>query len=230
MSTIKNQVEQIRQVFPNVMENQVIKDLNIKQKDFVLETEYLETYAQLMGMEDSVSWELPDDYNSFIELLPFDVNDKSLYFGDYQLDYEIVNNILYIKSTWLTPIIKIPDAIDTIYLGYRNAPADLSVITDEWSVKDEHIDGVISRVYEEYYAKYPVDVMTRTGEIIKARDTKMVQYWQMKVKENLIKAKRYVIKRKQIDLRGAINYGMAGKFVLPAHSAPPITGDIVILS
>jgi hypothetical protein len=227
MITIQKAVEEIKQVFPIALESQIIYDLDRAQKDFVNETEYLETYAQLEGIEDNLVWELPDDYNSFIELLLYDVNGNQLYFGDYQLDYEIQYGNLYIKTTGGTPITKIPDAIKSIYLGYRNKPTDLTVITDTWSVLDEHIEGITAKVYKSYYAKFPVEMQVR-GEIIKARDVKMVMYWQQEETAGRVKAKRYINSKNKIELRGAFNYGMAGKFVTPLHNEPTDFRDIVL--
>jgi hypothetical protein len=223
---ISRAVEEIRQAFPNVIESQVIYDLNRAQKDFIQETDYLETYAQLTGIEDNLAWELPDDYNSFIELLLYDVNGNQLYLEDYQLDYDIKYGNLYFKTTGGTSITKLSGAIKSIYLGYRNAPLDLTSITSEWSVIDEHIEGVTAKIYKDYYSKFPVDMIMR-GEIVKTRDVRMLQYWMAEETAYRKKAKQYVNKKNKTELRGAFNYGMAGKFVTPLHNEPTDFRDIV---
>lgn len=229
MSTILKTVEEIKQVFPIRGEAQIIFDLDKAQKDFINETQYLNKSSSLSGLTSDFAWALPSDFVEFKSLLVYNSSGEPLRLIDYYLDYEISGGYIVFKSTNSTVITSIPVGIATIYLSYYYRPATLTAITSSFSVEDEHIDGLKARVLESYYATIPVDTFNyRTGEIVKLRDLNSAGYWKGKAKEYEIKAKKYIIGKNNIGFKGAINYGMAGSFLLPLSSE--ITGGGTISS
>lgn len=211
--TIQRAIEEIKQVFPNVLESQVIYDLDRMQKDFVDETDYLESYVVLSDIHTYCAWTLPTGYRRFKEILLYDANNNPLELADYQITYEIEFGKIFFKSTTTTPITKLPAAIIYVYLGYYYTSDTLSATTDSFSINDSHIEGVTSKVYENYYSKFVVDILMPNGNIIKTRDFNAVNYYRGKVREYVIKAKKWVLGKNDTTDGSAINYGMAGEFV-----------------
>lgn len=216
---IKSKVEEIRKVFPTVLEAEIIKSLNIYQKDYVNETSYLEDYVELADIHLGMSWNLPSDYNRFKEILMYDTNGNPLYMEDFYMTYEIDYGILYFKTTDTNNITKLSDGIATVYLGYYKSPGELSTIGDSFSVNDDHIPGIMAKVYKEYYAKYPVDILVNkgvnAGEVIHNRDFNAVNFWATQEVDYRRKGKRWVNRKNDDGKHDVINYGMAGKFELP---------------
>ncbi len=215
--TIQRSVEEIRQIFPNVLETQVIDDLDKAQKDFCEQTKYLERTDSLASPSSNFAWTLPSDYSGFIDLLLYDVDGNPLEPADYDIDYEIQNGVIYFKSTTETPITSLDSAIDSVYLVLNYRPATLSSRGSSYSVNDDHIPGVEALVFQKYYAKYPVDTVVR-GEVVKIRDFNAVNYWKSEARDFRIKAKQYVNTRENLKFDSVINYGMGGKFVMPKRA------------
>ena len=152
--TIQKAVEEIRQIFPETMEAQIIYDLDKAQKDFVQETEYLETYVTLTNINSNYKFLLPADYNSFKKILAYDVNNNPVSLKSFDIDYEIEYGYLFFKSLNFVPITAVPIGINKIYLIYYKQPTALTAVTSSFSIQDEHIDGVIAKVMKKYYSKY----------------------------------------------------------------------------
>lgn len=229
--TIQKSIEDINQIFPMVRGAQIIADLDKAQKDFVDETFYLETYYSLNNISSNTTWLLPTFFNSLKEVLFYDSNGNPLYKEDFKIDYEIEFGNLYFKSTTAEPLVNIPAGISYILIGFYQKPFSLTSIADSFSVNDEHIDGIVAKVYAKYYSRFSVDVTTRTGELIKTRDFNAVRYWEGKAQEYRIKAKRWVNKKNDVNTDGSvINYGMGGIFQLPLKKMPVIGGSLSPIS
>ena len=220
--TIQQHVQEISQVFPKLLQSQIIKDLDVAQKKFIEETFYLETYYSLNGLSTNTSWLLPHIFNVLKEILLYDINGDPLYLSDYQLDYEIEFGYLFFKSVTSSPLISIPTAIAYIYIGFYVKAQPLTSLTDTYSVNDEHVDGIVAKVYKDYYAKFPVEIMVQrgvtAGEIIHTRDFNAVKYWASVEVENRVMAKRWVNRKNDTTTGSAINYGSAGNFELPLRT------------
>jgi hypothetical protein len=225
--TIQRSVEEINQIFPDVKEAQIVYDLDTAQKDFCFETEYLQDVASLSDPTGGIAWDLPSDYRAFKKLLFYDVNGNPLYLKDYYIKYEIDNGVLYFRSVGEDVITTLPADFTTVYLMYYKRPSTLTSVGDAFSVLDEHILGVQAKIFETYFARYPVPTLNyRTGEVVKLRDLASVKYWNAKAKEIEIKAKRYIIGKEKTDDNQVINYGMAGAFVLPKRIDATMAGTI----
>ncbi len=220
--TIQQHVQEINQIFPKLLHSQIIKDLDVAQKKFIEETFYLESYYSLNGLSANTSWLLPPVFNGLKEVLLYDINGNPLYISDYQMAYEIEFGYLFFKSLTDTPLTAIPTGIAYIYVAFYLKAQPLTSLISEYSVNDEHVDGIVAKVYKDYYAKFPVEIMVQrgvtAGEIIHTRDFNAVKYWASVEVENRVMAKRWVNRKNDTTDGSAINYGMAGNFVLPLRT------------
>jgi hypothetical protein len=207
-------VEEINQVFDHLGETQIVHDLDIAQKDFVAETNYLEDYVLLSNPSTNCAWALPLDYNGFKEILLYDASGNPLYLEHFQYEYEISYGNLYFRSSGNTPISVLSSDIAFIYLGYYKKATTLADPSASFEVKDEHLNGVYAKVYKEYYAKYPTPVLMPTGTVIKTLNLQASNFWATEEIKNRIKAKRWV-NGKNDTSDGHALYQEAGKWLLP---------------
>ena len=219
MSTIQTAIEEINQAFPTIQESQIIIDLGRAQNDFVQRTQVLESFAELTTPNANLAWVLPADFNSFKRIDLYDVNGNPLYFGHHNIDigYQIEFGNIYFYSLRWKGITGFPSKVATAILCYYNKPTALTAVTSNFSVIDEHIIGVSAKVYQEYYAKFPVNVVMR-GEVVKAIDHNMLVYWQNKSKEYEIEGKRYHNKMDDTSTGEGQYYGVAGDIQLPKRN------------
>ena len=213
---IQRVVEEINQVFPQLGETQIIHDLNIAQKDFVAETNYLEDYVLLSDPSTNCAWTLPADYNNFKEILLYDANGNPLYLEDYQITYEIKYGKLYFLSTTSTPISALPTAIAFIYLGYYKKALDMFDASASFQIEDEHIPVIYAKIYKSYYSKYPMDVVTKVGTVISTVNFSAANYYAQQEVAERIKAKRW-LNSKNDTSDGHALFQEAGKWLLPKH-------------
>lgn len=207
-------LEEINQVFPKLGETQIIHDLDIAQKDFVVETDYLEDYASLSNPSTNCSWALPSDYRKFKSVLVYDSSGNPLYLEDYDIAYEIELGNIYFYSTNSTPISVMPSAIAYLFLVYYKEASDLTTPASVFEVNDEHLKGVYAKVYKEYFAKYPTDVVTATGTIISTINPTISNLWERTETQYRIKAKKYINLKNDTSDGHAI-YQEAGKWLFP---------------
>lgn len=211
---IQKVVEEIRQIFPDLGETQIVHDLDIAQKDFVGETNYLEDYALLSSPSSNCAWALPSDYNHFKEILLYDASGNPLYLEHYQYEYEISYGKLYFRSSSNTPITVLSSDIAFIYLGYYKKATTLADPSASFEIGDEHLGGVYAKIYKEYYAKYPTPVLMPTGAVIKTLNLQASNFWSNEEIKNRIKAKKWVNSKNDTSDGHAL-YQEAGKWLLP---------------
>ena len=219
-------IEEVNQVFPKLGETQIMHDLNIAQKDFVLETDYLEDYASLANPNAGCSWVLPNDYRKLKEVLIYDINGEPLYLEDYGIAYEIELGNIYFYSTQATSISTLPSAIAYLFIIYYREASDITNPANEFEINDEHLAGVYSKIYKEYFAKYPTDVVTATGSVISTINISVANYWRTIEIEFRIKAKKW-INSKNDTSDGHVIYQEAGKWQFPKRIkslTPTISG------
>ena len=98
------QIESIRQVFPNVPRTQIRLDLDTAQKLIATETGCLTTRASLSSISTNFAWALPSGFTELIDLVFYDSDSNPKYLGDYNYRYEIELGKLFIYSLTDTPI------------------------------------------------------------------------------------------------------------------------------
>ena len=211
---IKRVVEELNEIFPHLGETQIVQDLDIAQKDFIAETNYLEGYALLSNPSTNCAWALPSDFNKFKEILLYDISGNPLYLEDYSIKYEIEFDNIYFYSISSTPITVLPLAIAYIYLGYYKRAITLSDPSNSFEVEDEHLAGIYAKMYKEYYAKYPIPVITPNGSVIKTLNLNASNFWATEEIKCRIKTKRW-LNNKNDSSDGTAIYQEAGMWLLP---------------
>ena len=216
MSTVKRQIEEIKQLFPDVAQTQIIYDLDIAQKNFCRETRILDSVlVTLTDIHTAIVFALPAGFNALKRINYYDASGNPLYEDDLMIGADIEGLNIYFHSTGTEPIKTIPAQIAQIDLIYMGKPTAITTLTSTWSVDDEYITGVTAYLYSEYFAKYPQDIATSQG-IAKVRDFKAVQYWEAKKAEYRKNAKLYV-NSKDIRPLEPVNYPAGGQYDLPKH-------------
>lgn len=215
MQTILQTVEEINQIFSNVGEQQIIISLNKAQEDYVKRTKLLDGYVVLPNPSLNSVWNLPNDYNSFKRIDFYDVNGNSVILR--HITYEIEFDKIYFYSISEEQITKLPSNIYTVVLSYYSKPSYISKVTDYFSIDDDFIIGISSRVYEDYYSKFRVDVILR-GELVKVIDHTSVQYWRAKAKEYEIEGKKYRNRKDDTSSGNGQYWGVAGDLHLPKRN------------
>ncbi len=176
--TFLNMVEEIRDMFPNVIEQQIRKDINTAMRKYCNDTKILKDYVNLfsdwmitqdgayiitqkagqrIATEASPNWhnyvfwnlkEIWDRINKVYDVVFLDAEGKQLYEYD-SLCYEIWKNG-FIKFYDVTEgdIDEIPASIDDIQLHFIAHPKPLRVIVDE-SSENYDMDGVYLELDDE---------------------------------------------------------------------------------
>jgi len=222
--TVKSAVERIEEVFPG-KGNLILKELDLAQKELSSASKILTGRASLSSIGSNFAWSLPSDFLQFQEIALYDVNNKPLYAGEYNLAFEIEFEKLYAKSLTSTPITYLPTAISSAYLHYLKKPGDLD-FTDEFSIDEELHGGLVARAFQKMYEIYPVDIHTRDG-IIKSQNFQAAGYFGNQYQDYLIKAKRLANRKK--DTNGEVQfYAHAGKTELPKRTYDSVSSTSLI--
>src|SRR3972149_7061709 len=132
-------IENVLSIFPNVKEQQVIKDLSDLQKMFANDTGLLTALGQLSSISTNVGWILPSDFLGFQGQDPlrlYDVDGNPVYLGDHNYAYETQFNKFYIYSLTSTPITGITTA-DTAYLHYKKKPTTITARGNTLEIDEE---------------------------------------------------------------------------------------------
>lgn len=208
--------ENVSQVFPKILETQILIDLDDAQKLFAEETGLLEERGQLSSISTSVAWSLPTKFRSLTDLVFYDSDGKPLYIGKYNYGYEIEFGKFYIYSKNSTPVTGLNTAIDTAYIHYKKIPATLTTRNISLEIEEEFTKALEHYLLADYFSKYP----TLEGGI---RDLRSASWHLKRYEEIKIKAKRYVNGKEPI---GKVqNYQHAGAQVLPRRVDDGVLGS-----
>lgn len=210
--TTQQYVENIKAIFPDVKEPQIVRDLDTAQKLFAVETRMVEARGQLSSISSNAAWSLPGDFSSLTDVVLFDSNSKPKYLGDYNYDYEIEFEKFFIKSLTSTVLTGLNTEIDTAYIHYISTTTTLASRSTALEIDLHFRDALEHYVLGNYFGKYPVPVLVR-GEQATIRDLNAAKFHLNEYERLKIKAKREVNSRE--PPRGVQNYQHAGAQVLP---------------
>lgn len=189
--TVQNMVEEVRQVFPDLKESQVLKKIDFSQKKYAAEIGILKKSGQLTDIDSNITWTLPTDCKEVIDITFYDSDDMPLYMDDLGLCYEIVFGKLTFLNGDQTALSNLPSTISYAYIDYVYNPDDIDDVTDSLEVDEELHEYVLADVWRGLYASFPVDTLTREG-IRTVRDWNAVRYWQGEYKEGVKKGRMRV--------------------------------------
>lgn len=211
--TVYNLTEEIKQVFPQLSETQIVKLINNAHKELAGETKQLKARAQLSDISTNFAWDLPSDFVEFTAIRAYDSSDKPYYISDKGLEFEIEFDILYAKSLTSTPITAIPSEISKLYLHYVKSASAITLISDFFEIDERLHGGIKARVLQNLFATIPTDVNIG-GQAGKLINLQAASYWEKQYERYLDKAGRLAHKKENTP-GGAIFYPYAGKFNLP---------------
>lgn len=213
---VKNAFEQIYELFPSVLESAIIKDIDLAQKELANDTNILTALGSLASPTANFAWTLPSDFLTLTDLAFYDSTGNPYYLGEDSIEHEIEFGKLYFKSMDSEEIIVLPSGISSAYLHYVKRPASITSLSDSFTIDEELHDGIVCKVLQKYFAKYPVDTVAQ-GQVIKARDWNAVRYYQGESNKFIRKGK--ILKSKKEDSRKEpIFYPHAGKIELPRRN------------
>ncbi len=173
--TVNNIIEEVKQIFPEISESQIIKTIDYAQKKYAGEVGILRKSGELTDISSNITWVLPSDCKQVIDITFYDSNDMPLYMDDLGLLYQIVfSKITFLKSDG-TKLSNIPDSVSSVYIDYEYYPETISGVDDTLEIDEELHGAILSEVLRSLFSKIPVDVLTRDG-VIKSRDWSAVQY------------------------------------------------------
>lgn len=214
--TTQHYLDSIKQVFSNVSDTQILKDIDKSQKLFATETGMTTALGQLSNISTNFAWTLPTGFRKLLDVKMYDASGNPIYFGssEAQITYEIQLGKFYVKSITSTPITAVPSGISSMYLLYETLPTTILTQDTALEIDEEFRDAIEHDVLRKYFAKYP----TITGEGgIQMRDFNAVRYHDQCYRELRVKAKRYV-NSKEKTLGDTQNYQFAGRQRLPLRS------------
>jgi hypothetical protein len=220
-------LDSIKQVFPEVKDTQILKDIDKAQKLFANETGLLTAVGQLSTPSSNVGWNLTDDFVEMYGVDPvrfYDSSGNPKYLGDYQYGYEIQFNKFYIYSLTETTITGLSTGIDSAYIHYRRLPTTISSENTALEIEEEFRDAIEHYILKNYFAKFPVDMIAQ-GQIIKARDWNAVRFHAGEYEKLRIRAKRYANIKIQDNESYVQNYEYAGKYQLPRRTKDSTLGS-----
>jgi len=177
----QQQIESIRQVFPNVPRTQIRLDLDTAQKLVATETGCLTTRASLSSISTNFAWALPSGFTELTDLVFYDSSSNPKYLGDYNYRYEIELGKLFIYSLTDTPITGLSTEISTAYMHYRKLPATISVEGTAMEVTEQFRDAIESYLLGKYFAKFPVDAIAN-GQVVKILNYKLHNFIKTNMK------------------------------------------------
>ena len=192
-TTLTNIVEMIRQVFPDIGDTQIVIEADKAQKYFAQKTKVLTAEVALTSVSSNLTFSVPSDFLSLYRVDFYDTNSDPIYMDDKNLGYDVEHEKITFFSTTSTPLDEIPTDIIYIHLQYYKSPTSLSTIASSLTVDEEFYDAVIARLFEQMYARFPVSMMDRSGNVVKAIDWTGVKYWggQFEILAREAKKKRF---------------------------------------
>lgn len=185
--TLENIVEQVQQLFPNIQQAQILKEIDIVQKEFVEETGLLEAEGQLEGIDENTMWQLPSDFKVLKRIDYYDVQGYPL--DPEGMSYDIERGNIYFKSTTGEVLLQMPENLVYIVLQYLKVPGNITALTSVLDIPQEFHNAILAKTIERMYARFPVDVLTKDGPA-KMKDWSAVQYWKGEYRNFVIRAKQ----------------------------------------
>lgn len=208
--TLQHIYETAKQIFPQIGETQIVQEADRAQKELARDTEILETTVSLSSPSTNVVWSLPSDFLKVERIDYYDSSDNPLYVGnDIYIDYEVEQDKIFFRGTNSTNITGLPSDVSTVYLRYSKLPLSLSNISSSLSIDEQYHEGVLAKVMERLYARFPT-VSIEGGRII---DWRAVDYWKGEYNDVRLQAKRDKNNKTNDDIN-VVSYPHGGDFYL----------------
>lgn len=186
--TLKNMVETVQQIFPNIGETQVVHEIDKAQKDFCRRTGILRKLFKLTDIDTKSSWELPEKVVEIDEVLPFNDEGQPCYFSMYNISWLVEDGMLRFYSYDGTTLENLSD-FGNVYVRAVVIPDTISTVSDTLEIDEDFHEYLLNYVFERFYSSFPVEVLTQSG-VVKTRDWQAVKYHAAKYLEGIKEGKR----------------------------------------
>lgn len=197
------------------------------QNRFARLTRILQKIGDLQSLTSQVSWAVPSEFVELYEVELYDSDSKSLNKVNEDIDWVLDNNRLIFYATSLdtdgstiTKITSIPTSINAILVRYSHLPAALTARTvalelDNPDFTPAVMYGALATLYGRIKQSLGID---REGNAVLGIDRNTRDYWEVKFKEQVIEAKRYINSQDSTESE-AINYRDPGMTILPKEAS-----------
>ena len=219
--------ESIKQIFPSLLEPQIIAEMNNAQNKFARRTQVLRKVGLLEGITSQVSWDLVSGCIEVYEVELYDSDGKTLNKVDENIDWFIDDGkIIFYDTDSDAQITTIPTTISSIWVRYSHLPTALATVATALTIDSQFTEAVLAGALETLYGRTPVPIGIADGQPIVAVNFQAVKYWANKYRELVLDAKRWINSLDSTEDR-VINYDHAGLYVLPQEAKDTnITGVV----
>lgn len=179
--TIRNMVESINTVFPNLGEVYIVHEINNAIKHFALKTNGVIGLYKLGNTDEYVAWRLPENVLRVKSVDVFDSNGRRIYLSDYNINWQVMDGYLVFYNVYGNKLDRLPDSFYDVYFWADIVPEE-TVIDGEIQLDEKYHEAIESKVLAKLYSVYPVEIATNAG-VVKTRDWSAVRYHDAKFNE-----------------------------------------------
>ena len=197
--TVRNLVEEIQLVFPQVGVTMILKELNNAQNKFAFESRVLRGSSQLTTITSTYNYTLPTDFYSLLRIDYFDSSNKKLDFVD--MIYKVEGGYITFNSRNTTSFTGFSSTVNNIIIRYVKKPTEitgftvtstLGVVSEATlDIPDLFTEGVQAKILERLYTLFPVPIATQNG-VTQGINMQVVSHFNKVYKENVMQAKKYI--------------------------------------
>ena len=197
--TVRNLVEEIQLVFPQVGVTMILKELNNAQNKFAFESRVLRGSSQLTTITSTYNYTLPTDFYSLLRIDYFDSSRKRLDFVD--MIYKVEGGYITFNSRNTTSFTGFSSTVNNIIIRYVKKPTEitgftvtstLGVVSEATlDIPDLFTEGVQAKILERLYTLFPVPIATQNG-VTQGINMQAVSHFNKVYRENVMQAKKYI--------------------------------------
>ena len=219
--------ESIKQIFPSLLEPQIIAEMNNAQDKFARRTHILRAVGDLKTINTKVSWDLVSGCIKVYEVELYDSDLKRVSKIDENIDWFIDDGkIIFYDTSEDEQITTIPTTISSIWVRYSHLPTALATVAIALTIDSQFTEAVLAGALETLYGRTPVPIGIADGQPIVAVNFQAVKYWANKYRELVLDAKRWINSLDSTEGR-VISYDHAGLYSLPKEAKDTnITGVV----
>ena len=212
-------VESVQQIFPQLLEQQIIIELNDVQNDFARRTKILQAIGDLQSITSQVSWALVSNFLELYDVELYNSGSERVDKEDEKLDWTIDNNrlIFYSTDSSNTKITTIPTSVSTILVRYSHLPTAIAARATALTVDTQFTPAILYGTLENFFGRIKMDLgVDRNQNRLNGIDRNTRDYWGKKYKIMTIEAKKYLNMQNNATNKEARFYPHAGRIILPS--------------
>ncbi len=186
--------ESIKQIFPQLLEPQIIAEMNNAQDKFARRTHILRAVGDLQTLTTKVSWDLISGFVKLHEVELYSSTGIILRKEDESINHFIDGGkIIFYDTSSTQKITTIPTSISYIWVRYSHLPTALVTVATALTIDTQFTEAVLAGALETFYGRIPVAIGTdNAGNVVNAINLRVVGYWRSKFKEIEKDARRWI--------------------------------------